>query len=192
MISRSLPHRRERTRRPATLARSSRTGASLIELLIVLSTLAFILATSTVTLFRLLQAQSSSAESLANTLTVNRLSSDLRRDAHAATSVTLEASDETQTLTLGGAPRGEVVYVVESGQLQRRGTTSAGIAVRENYELGLARARLELAESGRLVVLNMTEDRAQSAPVNHAASSLPNPVRKQMSILAAVPGAEKK
>lgn len=164
-----------------------RTGVSLIELLVVISTLSVVMTTSTITLFRLLQAQTAGTNVLADALTTNRLARDLRRDAHAATTAELQATDDGQSLVLTGGDGSLVTYRMQSGRMSREATVDPDVPVREEYALGGATAELELTESGRLITVRLrptetpqTTAAGQDHPLQHRPSAV-------LTIQAALP-----
>lgn len=172
------------------LRRQVRRGATLIELLIVLTVIGVILTSSTVTLFRLLQAQSSGAESLARTLTLARLAADLRRDAHAATTAALANVADVQTLTLQAGPRGDVRYAAEENGLTRFATAADGVPTRETYDCGDAVPQWELQQAGRLIALHLHPAPPPSNSAGPAAAPEGSPSRPALTILAALPPVE--
>lgn len=151
-----------------------RRGATLVELLIVMSVLCVVLTTSTMTLFRLLHAQSAGTAELAESLTVSRLAHDFRRDAHAAATALLINAGADTRLTFSGGPAGDVVYTSNGPNLQRRVQSSDGTAIVEDYRLGVVTVELVLSEGNRLASVqfratapNPAADSGQNQPLQH-------------------------
>jgi hypothetical protein len=138
-----------RTKRP-------RAGVSLLELLIVLTTLSVLLTTSTVTLVRLLRAQSAGSGALAESLTTSRLARDLRRDARAATAAEWDGPVEGGAITLSHGNGGRVRYSVSPTGVRRTSTPTAGPGAVEDYVLPAATVAWGLVEGGRLIALRIT------------------------------------
>jgi prepilin-type N-terminal cleavage/methylation domain-containing protein len=171
-----------------TLNRSPRVrrGVSLMELLIVMTVLAVILSTSSVTLFRLLQAQTAGTTALAESLTTARLARDLRRDAHSATAATLTGGDKSTTLTLTGAPTGEVRYSIDAAGLTRMAETADKQALRESYQLGAVDIACELTEGERLITLSLRSRAVSQAESPNLDAPLQPRPRELTTIQAAV------
>ena len=150
----------------------TRRGTSLVELLFVMSVMAAILSTATLTLVRLLQAQSAGTVALAESLSVSRLAHDLRRDAHAATAATLSAEGKGRVLTFTGGDSGDVTYTGDGAALRRRGTTAEGVVTVEDYRLGNVAVELDLTESDRLASVRLRAKARHQATDNGRAESL--------------------
>ncbi|MFV0443105.1 MAG: type II secretion system protein J [Planctomycetaceae bacterium] len=182
---------RSLVRRSGLTSGAPRAGVSLIELLIVMTALSVILTTSTVTLFRLLQAQTAGTRVLAESLSVSRLARDLRRDAHAARSAVLSTTDDRPTLTLTDSVGSTAIYRIVEGQLRRQSQRPNGTATQETYELGDVDITLALTEANRLVTIHLAPRPASAEegtgldhPLQHRRSG---PLTIQAAILSAPP-----
>jgi hypothetical protein len=164
---------------------SPRAGVSLLELLIVMTTLSVLLTTSTVTLFRLLRAQSASGGALAASLTTSRLARDLRRDARAAAAVDWEDPVEWKTLAFSDRNGGRVAYSLSTGGVRRTSMPADGPAAVDDYLLPAAQVEWELAEGGRLVVLRIAPS-STSTGATAATAPLPGFLPERLVIEAAV------
>lgn len=158
---RSRPSRAERGG-DCPPAEQPRAGASLLEMLIVMTTLSVLLTTSTVTLFRLLRAQSAGGGALAASLSTSRLARDLRRDARAADAANWEGPVERRTLALSDGNGGRVAYSLSAGGVRRTAMPAAGPTAVDDYLLPAAKVEWELAEGGRLVVLRIVRTSAST------------------------------
>ena len=163
-------------RRHIARRRAARGGVSLVELLIVISTLTVLMATCTATLYRLMAAQRASTTSLAAALTRSRLGHDFRRDAHAASSAELNG----EQLVLTGSVTSDVSANVTTRVTYRR--TEAGLLrtesrgdgpeLREEYRLPLTNVEFGFEADGGLAVIRL---RRSAETRSIAASSRPLP-----------------
>ncbi|MCA9054101.1 MAG: prepilin-type N-terminal cleavage/methylation domain-containing protein [Planctomycetaceae bacterium] len=155
--------------RPRTNPRS---GVSLVELLIVMTALGVVLTTSTVTLYRMLQAQSAATTGLSEAMTLSRLAADFRRDVHAASGVAVENVGDTTELRLSDVAGNSVVYAAREGRLIRESMPEEAPPAdaqptREEYRLGPVVITFELRESERLAAVLLTRrDSAESVPTS--------------------------
>lgn len=164
-----------------------RRGVSLVELLVVITMLAALLTCTSVTLIRLLRAQSSGGQALAEALTISRLARDLRRDAHAAVTAELAGPAESRKLTLTTAAGAGTTYALGGDGVMRVGPAADGAALHEEYRLGSAQCALQLKSEGRLVQLTVRQMRS-SDQTRSARSSLPTALPEELTIEAAVGG----
>jgi prepilin-type N-terminal cleavage/methylation domain-containing protein len=136
---------------------TQRKGFTLIEMLVVLSLLAVILPMAGGTVFFLLRAQSQSADDLRDSMALSQLSHAFRSDVHAARrartaegpavdgGIVLEL-DPTRTIEYQAEPNGFVRRTVRRGKVVER---------REQFRVGGARPKFELADSGREVAVTI-------------------------------------
>jgi len=131
-----------------------RRGFTLIELIVALSLLATILPLAGGTVYLLLRAQTASADSLADAMTLSRFSRTFRADVHAAQSAHVNGEgsrldeqavfklDPPRTISYSGNPAGAIVRTVRNGRSIER---------REEFRLAGTRTQFEMAADGRAV-----------------------------------------
>jgi prepilin-type N-terminal cleavage/methylation domain-containing protein len=133
---------------------TKRRGFTLVEMLVVLSVLAFVLPLAGGTIFFLLRAQSHSAEGLRDALAMTQISRTFRSDVHAArrartadaSALTLEFAD-ARTIEYRAAPDGAITRMV------RRGET---VEQRQQFRLGAIAAKFAIADTGREAALTIS------------------------------------
>jgi len=131
-----------------------RRGFTLIELIVAISLLATILPLAGGTVYLLLRAQTASADSLADTITLTRFAHTFRADIHAAQSAHVDSDgsrlneqavfklDPPRTISYAEDPSGAIVRTVRTGRSIER---------REEFRLAGTRTRFEVAADGRTV-----------------------------------------
>jgi len=131
-----------------------RRGFTLIELIVALSLLAAILPLAGGTVYLLLRAQTASADSLVDAMTLSRFARTFRADVHAAQSAHVDGDgsrldeqavfklDPPRTISYAGEPTGAIVRTVRNGRSIER---------REEFRLAGTRTRFEVAADGRTV-----------------------------------------
>jgi hypothetical protein len=103
-----------------TRYRQSRRGISLIELLVVIGTVSVITTLAVTTIFFLLRAEGNGVKSLANSISMSRLSTDFRRDVHSSTGVELTTRENAQKdLQLELAEDNYVIYRIGNREVFR-------------------------------------------------------------------------
>ena len=165
-----------------------RCGVSLVELLVVMTMLAALLSCTTITLFRLLRAQSAGGRVLAESLTMSRLGRDLRRDAHAATRAELAGPMEIRQLTFIDANGEATTYTLGVEGVLRAAQSADGTALREEYRLGGARCELQLVDAERLVRLAIRQPRPPETGAGAVRAGMPSALPDELWIEAAVGG----
>lgn len=162
--SRGVAARRFRAPRPHEGQRSHppRAGVSLLEVLVVMTTLSVLLTTCTVTLMRLLRAQSASGGALAASLTISRLARDLRRDAHTAAAAAWDGPVAGEAIELTDGNGGRVRYALSTEGVRRTTTPADGRVAVDDYLFPAAKVEWELAESGLLVVVRISRSSPSS------------------------------
>jgi prepilin-type N-terminal cleavage/methylation domain-containing protein len=132
-----------------------RSGFTLVELLVVISMMAVILPMAGGTVFFLLRAQSQSAEALRDAMAMTQLSHTFRSDVHAAHGARLVSGtaagdgivlelDDSRTAEYQPEANGCVSRTVRRGETRER---------REQFRIGSARPKFQLANDGREVAL---------------------------------------
>ena len=131
-----------------------RHGFTLIELLVAISLWAVILPLAGGTIYLLLRAQSASADSLADAMTLSRFAHTFRTDVHAAQNAEVDGDrsrfdehiilklDSTRTISYAGDPAGTIVRIVRNGPSIER---------REEFRLAGTRTRFEMAADRQAV-----------------------------------------
>jgi len=125
-----------------------RSGKSLIEIVVVLSTMTVIMALSITTLFLVMRADSFGMTSLAVTSNRARLSRQFRSDVHAAQSASLvPATDsDSQQLSLLHADATVVMYEAANNSVRRTRQQGDDVLSRETFPLSKGDARFTVDE----------------------------------------------
>jgi type II secretory pathway pseudopilin PulG len=136
-----------------------RRGFSLVELLVVLSSVTVLLSLTAVLLTRAMRSQAETRHYFESQRHALALSEQFRRDVHAAKSVELDAAalnkNELVRLTLD--ENGTVAYLRDERGLTRVLTRSDGAIAREEYDLGGAvESTVQRESSPARLVLSVT------------------------------------
>jgi hypothetical protein len=139
-------------------------------LLVVLSLLAVLLPMAGGTIFFLLRAQSQSTEALRDAMGITQLSQTFRSDVHAARSVHRAARrpavdgivlelEDSRTIEYQSEADGWVSRTARRGEIQER---------REQFRVGAARPKFQLADEGREVAVTIAPRPRRSIVPNDA------------------------
>lgn len=113
------PNDSHRTRRQVGPRGSNRSAFTLVEMLVVITVFAFLLASVAVAMGALFRAQGDLQDELAQAHAATRLASQLRADAHLAASGQVAEDGETTSVRLQMADGTAVNYVTESRRVVR-------------------------------------------------------------------------
>jgi prepilin-type N-terminal cleavage/methylation domain-containing protein len=137
---------------------TNRRAFTLIELIVVLSLLAVLLPMAGGTIFFLLRAESRSADALREATALSQFSHEFRSDVHAARRAQITTKrpagpglafvlDESVTVEYQPEGNGFVSRTMRAGETVER---------REQFRLGNARSKFEIADEGREVAVTVT------------------------------------
>jgi hypothetical protein len=134
-----------------------RRGASLVELLVVMSLGAGLLTTSAVVLHRIMHSHGKTRHFLAASRSALRLADQFRSDVHRARKVTTDDLTEPVVVRLELGEASIVEYSHVAGMVRRTQVTKGEVASREEYSFP-ASSKLTIREqpSPRLVTLSIT------------------------------------
>lgn len=124
-----------------------RRGKTLIELMVVISLMGTMLATTGTVIHRLMRAERAVANDLAWTRAVTELAEQFRSDAHAATQCRVSDDGQTLEFTLAEA---SIMYRLTKPGVERIATPVAASSHRDTYRLGPEPVQfVSTAEQGR-------------------------------------------
>jgi len=146
-----------------TSSRRPRRGITIIEMMVVMTGVAGVLALCAITIQLLMRLNSDGHARVTSAAAIERLSQQIRQDAHASDAALLDqkAGDKRAALRLKNAPDHDVLYEPMPGQIVRVESKDAKAIRRETYALPpQCTARFELRDEGsrRLVALIVTHD----------------------------------
>lgn len=136
----------------------SRSGKTLLEILIVITISSMLLVMCTHTMTSVFRAGGAQSESVHRSSAFLRLADQFRNDVHAATRAVLNKSDEKRTELVLTEPEGERVVYEVGGRTTRTASREDRRVSFEEWPLGRDRLRIELSEDGRTAVLILVND----------------------------------
>lgn len=163
-----------------------RRGASLVELLVVVSSTAAILSLSAELIYRGMRTQSESRRFFDGERAAWRLAKDFRNDAHAASEATVapEAVGADGLIRLEQADGRVVVYRRDGAKIVRMASSPGAAESREEYPLAAGTtAEVQFDDATRLATLSVVKEPAD------AAAAPPRSVREapiELEVLAIV------
>ena len=137
-----------------------RGGTNLIELVVVLSLQAVLLATGVGLIGRMLETEQAGRSGLETLHSIDSLSDQFRRDVHAASEVSLP-QDEADSITLRLPSDVDVTYDIQNGRLTRSERTADKLAGEEAYRFPATwKARFNRIghEPGQTIRLTISEE----------------------------------
>jgi Tfp pilus assembly protein FimT len=149
------PASRRVTGAAAGCGRRRRAGITLIELVVVISTLAVLMSFATVLMGLLFRADHAGQDALAGQLSIARLGRQFRADAHETLTVET-AQDNTGALELTLKDGRRVNWTAAGGAVTRIARRNDAVLTRESYALPEGTATFSVSESGGLIHLQFT------------------------------------
>lgn len=124
----------------------TRRGASLIEMLVVISTMSVIMTVAATTILWLLRSEASGAKAVAASAGFSRLATDFRRDVHSATGAEMQPQQEggVQGLTLRLPLTQRIHYEAQANHIVRKQHVGDQIRSTDTYSLPAGVCRFEL------------------------------------------------
>jgi hypothetical protein len=146
-----------------TRRHSSRRGITILEIMVVMTGVAVMLALCAVTIHLLMRLSDDGHTRLSASVSLERLGRQVRQDAHASDTAQLDqkAAGKTASLRLSLEPNHDVLYQPQRREVVRVETQDGKLSRRESYSLPPGSdSRFELRDEGarRLVVLVVTHD----------------------------------
>jgi len=168
----SIAHRRLKSG-AAECGSRSRAGMSLIEVVVVISTLAALMSFATVLLGLLFRADHAGHDALAVQLSITRLSRQFRDDAHSALNVDVASVNPGAVeLTLDDGQR--VSWIASEAAITRTARQDDAVVARDAYVLSEGITTFSITDAGSLIRLQhrgRNPEVLESAPVSVATPS---------------------
>lgn len=161
-----------------------RAGWTLIEILIVCTTVGILTVTGAVTISMLMSAESRGAESLVRQTTLARLGDRFRADVHATAHATLEEVEGRRMLVLEQPDGSTIRYEITEDAIERRAGEVVAGGHRERFRLRGTPMLFESANDGRIIRLVLTPPGELISET--AAGDVPPPVSQRITIEAAM------
>jgi type II secretory pathway pseudopilin PulG len=169
-----------------TVRPAHRRGWTLIEMLIVCTTVGILTVTGVVTIGMLMSAENRGAESLVRQTTISRLSAQFRADLHATANASLQDGNAAgqSSLVLEHPDGSMITYEIMEDALERRVAGRGDGGHRERFRLPQTQMHFESAVDGRIMRLVLEPP----APLisETAAGDLPQPATQRIAIDAAI------
>jgi len=142
---------------------SSRRGITILEIMVVMTGVAAMLALCAVTIQLLMRLNADGHARLSAAVSLDRLGRQIRQDAHASDAAHLDqkAAGKPASLRLTLEPKHDVLYEPQRREIVRVETKDGKLSRRESYSLPPGSdSRFEIRDEGarRLVVLVVTHD----------------------------------
>jgi type II secretory pathway pseudopilin PulG len=158
----------KQTKASPTGRRSSRRGITILEIMVVMTGVAAMLALCALTIQLLMRLNADGQTRLSASASLERLAQQIRRDAHASDTALLDqkAAGKPATLRLTLDPKHDVLYEPQFREIVRVETKDGKLSRRESYSLPpRADSRFEIRDEGarRMVVLVVTHDLGKNA-----------------------------
>ncbi len=154
-----------------------RRGVTLVEMLVVISTMSVIMGLGITTIFLMMRAEGSGAKTLVDSMTYARMANSFRQDVHAAHDVQLVAdAADKHSLSLRMSQTEQVTYQIDDENVVRIAKTNDKVDHLEQFRLPNVKAGFELhphqtAGEGALIELVLT--RRHSAATDQHEAVLP-------------------
>ena len=166
---------------------SSRRGITILEIMVVMTGVAAMLALCAITIQLLMRLNADGHTRLSAAVSLDRLARQIRQDAHASNTAQLDqkAGAKTASLRLTLEPKHDVLYEPQHREIVRVETKDGTLSRRESYSLPPGSdSRFELRDEGarRLVVLVVTRDPSKNV------IDPPRPIKESGGLAGERPG----
>ena len=155
-----------------------RRGVTLVEMLVVISTMSVIMALGITTIFLMMRAEGSGAKALVDSMTYARMANSFRQDVHAARDIQLvaDAPDKPNSLRLRLSQTEQVTYQIDDENVIRITKTNDKVDHLEQFRLPNVKAGFELhgnQTAGNSTLIELVLTRRHAAATDQHEAVLP-------------------